>query len=93
MPKRRLIYTAIRRPFIKIFVTFTCSIKDALHLLAYRPKKISQCVQPCSQGLFPSQAMEKVLENIEAKRLIVCCLEVLPLRPFTVFSFTVEWVP
>ena len=30
-------------------------------------------------GFFPSHAMEKALGT----RLIVCCLEVLPLRPFT----------
>ena len=35
MQKRRLIYTAIKRPFLKIFLTFTCSIKDALYFLEY----------------------------------------------------------
>ena len=42
-----------------------------------------QCVQPWSRRLFPSHAMEKAL----GKRLIVCCLEVLPLRPFTFFVY------
>ena len=39
------------------------------------PKHTSLCVQPWSPGLFPSHAMEKALGT----RLIVCCLEVLPL--------------
>ena len=44
MQKRRLIYTAIKRPFLKIFLTFTCSIKDTLHCLEYWPKtRITVC--------------------------------------------------
>ena len=39
------------------------------------PKHTSLCVQPWSPGLFPSHAMEKALGT----RLLVCCLEVLPL--------------
>ena len=35
MQKHQMIYTAINRPFLKIFLTFTCSIKDALYLLEY----------------------------------------------------------
>ena len=39
------------------------------------------------QSLFPSHAVEKALGT----RLIVCCLEVLPLRPFTFFCLL--WNP
>ena len=47
------------------------------------PKHISQCVQPWSQDLFPTHAKEKA----QGTRLTVCCLEVLPLRPFTFFVY------
>ena len=49
------------------------------------PKHISQCVQPWSQGLFPSHAMEKALGT----RLIVCCLEVLQQRKKNAKTLTV----
>ena len=42
-----------------------------------------------SQGLFSSHAMEKD----PGTRLIVCCLEVLPLRPFTCFCLLSNTFP
>ena len=77
MQKRRLIYTAIKRPLLKVFLTFTCSIKDALYFLYH------SVFNPWPQDLFPSHAMKKA----QGTRLIVCCLEVLPLRPFTFFVY------
>ena len=38
MQKRRLIYTAIKQPFLKNIFNFTCSKKDALYFLEYWPK-------------------------------------------------------
>ena len=35
MQKRRLIYTAIKSPFLKNIFNFTCSTKDALYFLEY----------------------------------------------------------
>ena len=69
--KRQLIYTAIKRPFLKIFLTFTCSIKDALYLLEYWPKTyITKCSTLVPGPFpFPRHGKEKALGT----RLIVCC--------------------
>ena len=53
MPKRRLIYTAIKRRFLKIFLTFTCGIKDALYLLEYWPKTYIKVCSTLVPGPFP----------------------------------------
>ena len=82
MQKRRLIYTAIKRPLIKkIFLTLLVAQKTLYTFWSTDVKHISQCVQPWSQGLFSSHAMEKALGT----RLIMCCLEELPVRPFPFF--------
>ena len=53
MQKRRLIYNTIKRPFLKIFLTFTCSIKDALYLFEYWPKTYITVCSTLVPGPFP----------------------------------------
>ena len=53
MQKRRLIYTAVKRPFSKIFLAFTCSIKDALYFLEYWPKTYITVCSTLVPGPFP----------------------------------------
>ena len=64
MQKRRLIYTAIKRPFLKIFLTFTCSIKYALYLLEYWPKTYIKVCSTLAPGPFPFPRHGKHLWSI-----------------------------
>ena len=63
MQKRRLIYTAIKRPFLKIILTFTCSIKDALYLLEYWPKPYITVCSTLVPGPFPFPRHKKGSRN------------------------------
>ena len=52
MPKRLLIYTAIKRPFLKNIFNI-CSINDALYLLEYWPKTYITVCSILVPGPFP----------------------------------------
>ena len=65
----------------KIFLTFACSIKDALYLLEYWPKTYVTVCSTWVPGPFPFPRHEKGPRN-EVDSVL---LEVPPLRPFTFF--------
>ena len=85
MHKRRLIYIAIKRPFLKSFFNIYLHYKRRSIRFRVLTQNIYHSVfnLAWSQGLFPSHAMGKA----QGTRLIMCCLEVLPLRPFTFFVY------
>ena len=63
MQKRQLIYTAIKRPFLKIFLAFTCSIKDALYFLEYWSKTYITVCSTLVPEPFPFPRHEKDPRN------------------------------